>query len=69
MLLPAMFRKKFPDATIGFFLHIPFPSYEVYRLLPRKWRKDILMGIYGSDLIGFHTHDYRSYFLISTLRI
>lgn len=69
MLLPAMFRKKFADATIGFFLHIPFPSYEVYRLLPRKWRKDILMGIYGSDLIGFHTHDYRSYFLISTLRI
>jgi trehalose 6-phosphate synthase/phosphatase len=69
MLLPAMIREKLPNATIGFFLHIPFPSYEVFRLLPRQWRKKILEGLYGSDLIGFHTHDYRTYFLRSTLRI
>jgi trehalose 6-phosphate synthase/phosphatase len=69
MLLPAMIREKIPAATIGFFLHIPFPSYEIFRLLPSKWRKQILEGLYGSDLVGFHTHDYRSYFLQSSLRI
>src|SRR5258706_4546481 len=69
MLLPAMLRKKMPDAEIGFFLHIPFPSYEVFRLLPSEWRRQIFEGMYGADLIGFHTHDYRTYFLRSTLRI
>jgi trehalose 6-phosphate synthase/phosphatase len=69
MLLPAMIRKIVPDATIGFFLHIPFPSYEVFRLLPSEWRLNILKGLYGADLVGFHTHDYRTYFLRSTLRI
>ncbi len=69
MLLPGLIRKKFPQSRIGFFLHIPFPSYEVFRLLPSDWRKKILEGLYGSDLIGFHTHDYATYFLRSTLRI
>lgn len=69
MLLPAMLRKKMPEAEIGFFLHIPFPSYEVFRLLPSEWRRQIFEGMYGADLIGFHTHDYRTYFLRSTLRI
>ncbi len=69
MLAPAMVREKIPNATIGFFLHIPFPSYEIFRLLPSEWRKKILQGLYGSDLIGFHTHDYRTYFLRSVLRI
>jgi len=69
MLLPALIRKSIPDATIGFFLHIPFPSYEVFRMIPSSWRKKILQGLFGSDLIGFHTHDYRTYFLRSTLRI
>ncbi len=69
MLLPGMIRKKFPAATIGFFLHIPFPSFEIFRLLPSDWRKKIFEGLYGADLIGFHTHDYATYFLRSTLRI
>jgi trehalose 6-phosphate synthase/phosphatase len=69
MLLPGMLRKEMPAAEIGFFLHIPFPSYEVFRLLPSNWRHEILEGLYGADLIGFHTHDYRTYFLQSTLRI
>lgn len=69
MLLPALLRNKLPDASIGFFLHIPFPSYEVFRLLPREWRKKILEGLFGADLIGFHTFDYRTYFLRSTLNI
>src|ERR1051326_8595417 len=69
MLLPSLLRNKIPDSTIGFFLHIPFPSYEIFRMLPSVWRKKIIEGLYGSDLIGFHTHDYCTYFLQSTLRI
>lgn len=63
MLLPGMIREEFPAAKIGFFLHIPFPSYEVFRLLP--WRQEILHGILGSDLIGFHTFGYLRHFLNS----
>lgn len=63
MLLPQMLRKRCPDLTIGFFLHIPFPSFEVFRLLP--WRKNILEGLLGADLIGFHTYDYVRHFLDS----
>jgi trehalose 6-phosphate synthase/phosphatase len=63
LLLPEMIRKKVPDATIGFFLHIPFPSFEIFRLLPRPWREAIIHGILGADLIGFHTHDYTQHFI------
>lgn len=67
LLLPRMLREKLPDAKIGFFLHIPFPSYEVFRLLP--WREELLKGILGADLIGFHTYDYVRHFLSSISRI
>ncbi len=69
MLLPKLLRQKIPDLHIGFFLHIPFPSYEIFRLLPRKWGSEILEGLLGSDLIGFHTYDYTQYFLRCLLRI
>ena len=69
MLLPKLLREKMPDATIGFFLHTPFPSYEIFRLLPRKWSKEILEGLLGADLLGFHTPDYTQYFLRCVLRI
>ena len=69
MLLPAMIRRHLPDATIGFFLHIPFPSYEIFRMLPSNWRREILKGLLGSDLIGFHTNDYRQDFLRCVVRI
>jgi len=69
MLLPGLLRKKMPQATIGFFLHIPFPSYEIFRLLPVQWRTEILEGLLGADLIGFHTYDYTQYFLRCVLRI
>jgi len=69
MLLPGMLRERLPDAKIGFFLHIPFPAYETFRMLPKKWRESILKGILGADLIGFHTYDYQKYFLHSVLRI
>ena len=67
MLLPQLLREKLPNAQIGFFLHIPFPSFELFRLLP--WRKEILDGLLGADLIGFHTYDYVRHFLSSAARI
>jgi trehalose 6-phosphate synthase/phosphatase len=68
MLLPALIRKQFPEMPIGFFLHIPFPSYEVFRLLPRLWRTELIEGLLGASLVGFHTHDYTRDFLTSVLR-
>jgi trehalose 6-phosphate synthase/phosphatase len=65
MLLPHLLRQKKPDASIGFFLHIPFPSYEIFRLLPTEWKKMLLHGVMGADLIGFHTYDYVQHFLQS----
>lgn len=65
MILPHLLRKKKPETTIGFFLHIPFPSYEIFRLLPTEWKKTLLHGVMGADLIGFHTYDYVQHFLQS----
>jgi trehalose 6-phosphate synthase/phosphatase len=62
MLLPHLIRSKRADATIGFFLHIPFPSYEIFRLMPTEWKKMLLHGVMGADLIGFHTYDYVQHF-------
>ena len=67
MLLPQLIREKLPDATIGFFLHIPFPSFEIFRLIP--WRNSIIEGLLGADLIGFHTYDYARHFLSSVTRL
>tara|TARA_R110002020_G_scaffold306170_4_gene522163 strand:- start:232 stop:2445 length:2214 start_codon:yes stop_codon:yes gene_type:complete len=67
MLLPQLIKEKRADVSIGFFLHIPFPSYEVFRTLP--WREEILKGLLGADLIGFHTYDYERHFLSSISRI
>lgn len=65
MLLPQLLRDRLPNATIGFFLHIPFPSYEIFRLLPSRWKRALLHGILGADLVGFHTHDYVQHFIQS----
>ena len=62
-----MIKTKRPDITVGFFLHIPFPSFEIFRIFP--WREELLDGILGSDLIGFHTYDYVRHFLSSVKRI
>lgn len=61
MLVPALLRARLKTAAIGFFLHIPFPSSEVFRLLP--WRRELLEGVVGADLIGFHTYGYARHFL------
>ena len=67
MLLPQLLRERLPRATVGYFLHIPFPSFEVFRLLP--WRNQILEGLLGADLVGFHTYDYAGHFLDSVHRL
>jgi trehalose 6-phosphate synthase/phosphatase len=67
LLLPAMVRDVMESAAIGFFLHIPFPSYELFRTLP--WREQILHGMLGADLIGFHSFGYARHFNSSLLRI
>ncbi|MCE7064787.1 bifunctional alpha,alpha-trehalose-phosphate synthase (UDP-forming)/trehalose-phosphatase [Dyadobacter sp. CY326] len=63
MLLPQMIREQHAENKIGFFFHIPFPSFELFRLLPVAWRKAIIDGILGADVVGFHTNDYVEYFL------
>ncbi len=67
MLVPAMLRAALPDARIGFFLHVPFPSSEVFSVLP--WRDEILRGLLGADLIGFHTPAYLRHFTTSLRRV
>ena len=67
MLLPAMLRARLPRARIGFFLHIPFPSSEVFRVLP--WRRELLNGLLGADLVGFHTFAYLRHFMTSLLHL
>lgn len=67
LLLPEMIRTERPDIEIGFFLHIPFPSYESFRLLP--WRRELLFGMLGADFIAFHTYDDTRHFLSSVNRL
>ncbi len=67
LLLPEMIRRVRSDLSIGFFLHIPFPSYEMFRLIP--WRAELMRGILGADLIGFHTFDDVRHFINAATRI
>lgn len=67
MLVPKMLRDVNPELSIGFFLHIPFPSTEMFRVLP--WRNELLEGVLGSDLIGFHTLEYMRHFSNSVARL
>src|SRR5882762_56892 len=67
MLLPQMLREKLPDAAIGFFLHIPFPSSEIFPVLPR--REELLQGLLGADLLAFQTHGHLQQFRATLLRV
>ncbi|MEZ5418893.1 MAG: bifunctional alpha,alpha-trehalose-phosphate synthase (UDP-forming)/trehalose-phosphatase [Vicinamibacterales bacterium] len=67
MLLPMLLRERLPLARIGYFLHVPFPSSEVFRILP--WRREVLRGLLGADLIGFHTFAYLRHFVSSLLHV
>ncbi|MBN1626070.1 MAG: bifunctional alpha,alpha-trehalose-phosphate synthase (UDP-forming)/trehalose-phosphatase [Deltaproteobacteria bacterium] len=68
MLLPGLVREKMPDIPIGFFLHIPFPPHEIFQFLPNRIRMEILEGILGADLSGFHINEYTQNFLRCVLR-
>jgi trehalose 6-phosphate synthase/phosphatase len=67
LLLPSMLRQRIPHMYIVFFLHIPFPSSEFLRCLPR--RKDILQGVLGANLIGFQSYSYSRHFSSCCSRI
>jgi trehalose 6-phosphate synthase complex regulatory subunit len=67
LLLPGMLRKQVPDAQIGFFLHVAFPSSEIFRCL--AVRKDLLEGVLGANMIGFQTDEYCHHFLQTCSRI
>jgi len=60
MLTPARIRQELPGTGIGFFLHVPFPPYDIFRLLP--WDRELLRGMLGADLIGFHVRSYAANF-------
>ncbi|HEY0010263.1 MAG TPA: bifunctional alpha,alpha-trehalose-phosphate synthase (UDP-forming)/trehalose-phosphatase [Tepidisphaeraceae bacterium] len=67
MLLPEILKRRRPSLKIGFFLHTPFPSYEVFRCHPR--REVLLAGLLGADLIGFHTFGYLRHFRSAAMRV
>ena len=66
MLVPELIRNHRPEAPVGFFLHVPWPSPDIYARLP--WRDQVLWGLLGADVISFHTDEYRHNFLWSVAR-
>ena len=67
MLMPRMLRALRPELRIGYFHHVPFPSFEVVRLLP--WREELLRGLLGADVVGFHTLAYAEHMLQASARL
>ncbi|KAL4173817.1 hypothetical protein KRP22_005764 [Phytophthora ramorum] len=67
MMLPSLLRSRHPHCKIGWFLHTPFPTAEMYRMLPVG--REILEGLLGADLLGFHTYDYARHFIAACARV
>ena len=67
MRVPELIRRRLPDATVGFFLHVPFPPAEVFRTLPA--REQLLRGLLGADLIGFHAPSHMRQFASAVTRV
>jgi trehalose 6-phosphate synthase/phosphatase len=67
MLLPRLLKRARPSLRIGFFLHTPFPSYDIIRCHPN--REELLTGVLGADLVGFHTFGYLRHFRSAVLRV
>ncbi len=67
MLLPALLHERMPELRIGFFLHTPFPSFEIFRCHPK--RRELVAGMLGADLVGFHTFGYMRHFRSTVLRL
>ncbi len=67
MLLPQLIRERRPSQPVGFFLHVPWPSPDIYARLP--WRREILLGLLGADVVSFHTEHYRRNFVAACARL
>ncbi len=67
MLVPNLLREQRPDVRVAFFLHIPFPPPEVFRILPQ--REELLVGLLGADVIGFQTHEHLGAFRRTLLQV
>ena len=65
--LPVQLRQRLPQARIGFFLHIPFPNPELFLTLP--YRRELVLGLLGADVVGFHTRRYRGHFTAAVRRL
>jgi trehalose 6-phosphate synthase len=66
MLVPQLIRERRPDQPVGFFLHVPWPSPDIFARLP--WREEILLGLLGADVVSFHTERYRTNFVQACAR-
>lgn len=62
MLVPGFLAQHEKHLHSSFFLHIPFPSFELIKLIPEEWRSDILKSLLQADIVGFHTVDYCNHF-------
>ena len=67
MLVPRLIRDRRPRQPIGYFLHVPWPSPDIFARLP--WREDILLGLLGADVVSFHTEGYRRNFMQACARL
>ena len=67
MRLPLELRRRDARVSVAWFLHTPFPSSEIYRILP--YRRELLEGLLHADLVGFHTYDYARHFLSACSRV
>ena len=67
MLVPELIRQRRAGQPVGFFLHVPWPSPDIYARLP--WRREILLGLLGADVVSFHTEPYRRNFLRACERL
>ena len=67
MLVPQLIRQQRPDRPVGFFLHVPWPSPDIFARLP--WRREILLGLLGADVVSFHTERYRRNFVRACVRL
>lgn len=67
MLVPQMIRQKLPNAPLAFFLHVAFPTSEVFRCL--AYRSELLEGVLASNSIGFQTEEYAEHFMMTATRI
>ena len=67
LLAPAMIRAKRPDLNIGLFLHIPFPNAQLFSMLP--WRKEVIKGMLGADVLGFQVAEDVSNFVAAADRL